>query len=173
MDPVKALAYLAAALKKGAGVREEIITEVNSLSSAISSACIYTSMRLNQALLASSKEDKLNILTQMHRNEIESHARMNDMCAPIFHAANELKRFYSNENLHRGLGRRDDLLELLEDLRSGERGLQHFMMEFMDISNLDERTHHLAEEMYKKNSLRKVRRGERVGYKIYPQQERL
>jgi len=47
------------------------------------------------------------------------------------------------------------------------------MMEFLDISNLDERTHHLAEEMYKKNTLRKVRRGDRVGYKIYPQQERL
>lgn len=47
------------------------------------------------------------------------------------------------------------------------------LAEFVNISSLDERNQHLAEEMYKRNTLRKVRRGEQIGYKIYPQQERL
>ena len=135
MNPAKALEYLAKALKKGSEVRSEIISEVNDLSSAIASACIYTSMRLNQALLAKDSDEKRSILTSMEQGEIESHARMNGMCAPIFHAANELQRFYSDENLNRKLGKKDDLLELFSALQQGELGMQQFMMEFINITD--------------------------------------
>lgn len=40
---------------------------------------------------------------------------------------------------------------------------------FLDSDKLDERQHHIAEELHKKNILQKVRRGDRVGYKIFPQ----
>ena len=45
--------------------------------------------------------------------------------------------------------------------------------EFMDVNTLNEREQHIAEEMYKRNVLRKVKRGESVGYKIHPQKEKL
>lgn len=136
MEPTKALKFLASALKKGSDVREEMISEVNNLASAIAGACVYTSMRLNQALLAKTIDEKIQVLSEMSHGEIEAHARMNGMCAPIFHAANELERFYSDENLHRKLGKKDDLLELLNTLQRGEHGLQEFMMEFIDIANI-------------------------------------
>ncbi len=135
MNPAKVIAYLAKALKKGAEIRSEIISEVNNLSSAIASACIYTSMRLNQALLANNSDEKRSILTRLEQGEVESHARMNGMCAPIFHAANELQRFYSDENLNHKLGKKDDLLELFSDLQRGELGMQQFMMEFINITD--------------------------------------
>lgn len=135
MNPVKALEYLAKALKKGSDVRSEIISEVNDLSSTIASACIYTSMRLNQALIATDLDEKRRILISMEQGEIESHARMNGMCAPIFHAANELQRFYSDENLNSKLGKKDNLLELFDALKQGELGMQQFMMEFINITD--------------------------------------
>ena len=135
MNPAKALAYLGKALKKGANVRSEIISEVNDLSSAIASACIYTSMRLNQALMADDVDEKRRILASMAQGEVESHARMNGMCAPIFHAANELQRFYSDENLHSQVGKKGDLLELFSVLKQGELGMQDFMMEFIKIAD--------------------------------------
>lgn len=45
------------------------------------------------------------------------------------------------------------------------------MVKFLDASSLDERQHYIAEDLYKKNVLQKVRRGDRVGYKTYPQQD--
>ena len=47
------------------------------------------------------------------------------------------------------------------------------MAGFLDISTLDENSLYIAEEMFKKNLLKKVKRGDRIGYKIYPQQEKL
>ncbi|PCK07937.1 MAG: hypothetical protein COA42_11670 [Alteromonadaceae bacterium] len=135
MNPADALKYLAKALKKGSDVRSEIISEVNNLSSAIASACIYTSMRLNQALIADDLNEKRKILVSMETGEIESHARMNGMCAPVFHAANELKRFYSDENLNRSLGKKDELLALFNALKKGEMGMQQFMMDFINITD--------------------------------------
>tara|TARA_B110000444_G_scaffold250498_1_gene277024 strand:+ start:1032 stop:1256 length:225 start_codon:yes stop_codon:yes gene_type:complete len=41
---------------------------------------------------------------------------------------------------------------------------------FLDINTLDERTLHIAEEMYKQNVIRKITTKEgKVGYKTYPQ----
>ena len=39
--------------------------------------------------------------------------------------------------------------------------------EFVNINSLSERDAYIAEEMYKKNILRKVRKGDKIGYKVY------
>jgi hypothetical protein len=44
---------------------------------------------------------------------------------------------------------------------------------FLDINNLTERDTFIAEDLYKRNVLRKVRKENRVGYKIYPQKTQL
>lgn len=44
---------------------------------------------------------------------------------------------------------------------------------FLNISNLSERDSYIAEELYKKNVLCKIRRNEHVGYRIYPQRSQL
>lgn len=41
--------------------------------------------------------------------------------------------------------------------------------QFCDINTLSERDFFIAEEMYKKNVLRKVRKENKIGYKVYPQ----
>lgn len=47
------------------------------------------------------------------------------------------------------------------------------MMDFLDISTLSERDHHIAETLHQKNVLQKIKRGDKLGYKIYPQREKL
>ena len=47
------------------------------------------------------------------------------------------------------------------------------MIGFQDVNTLEENAVHMAEEMYKKNILRKVKRGDRIGYKTYPQKEKI
>jgi len=47
------------------------------------------------------------------------------------------------------------------------------MVGFLNISNLTERENLVADGLYKKNVFRKVQRNEHVGYKIYPQREKL
>jgi len=44
---------------------------------------------------------------------------------------------------------------------------------FVSVNSLDEREQYIAEELYKKDVLQKVKKGEQVGYKIYPQKEKL
>jgi hypothetical protein len=44
---------------------------------------------------------------------------------------------------------------------------------FVGVNSLDEREQYIAEELYKKDVLQKVKKGEQVGYKIYPQKEKL
>jgi len=45
--------------------------------------------------------------------------------------------------------------------------------EFVSVNTLNEREQHIADEMYKRNVLRKVKRGESIGYKVYPQKQKL
>lgn len=45
--------------------------------------------------------------------------------------------------------------------------------QFVLVNTLNEREQHIAEEMYKRNVLRKVKRGNDIGYKIHPQKEKL
>jgi len=40
---------------------------------------------------------------------------------------------------------------------------------FVDVNTLNERDLYIAEEMYKKNVLKKVRKGTKVGYKTFEQ----
>lgn len=47
------------------------------------------------------------------------------------------------------------------------------MVEFLDVNTLDERDLYIAEEMYKRNVLNKVRRGDKIGYKVYQQKQTL
>ncbi len=44
---------------------------------------------------------------------------------------------------------------------------------FLNISKLTERESYIAEDMYKKNVLCKVRRNENVGYRIYTQRAQI
>ena len=44
---------------------------------------------------------------------------------------------------------------------------------FVNVNSLDEREQYIAEEMYKKDVLQKVTKGEKVVYKIYPQKEKI
>ncbi len=44
---------------------------------------------------------------------------------------------------------------------------------FIGVNTLDEREQYIAEELYKKDVLQKIQKGEQVGYKIYPQKETL
>ena len=44
---------------------------------------------------------------------------------------------------------------------------------FLSLNSLNERDQHLAEELYKRNVLRKIKRGDDIGYKIHPQKEQI
>lgn len=44
---------------------------------------------------------------------------------------------------------------------------------FVGVNTLSEREQHIAEELYKKDILQKITQGEQIGYKIYPQKEKL
>ena len=44
---------------------------------------------------------------------------------------------------------------------------------FVSVNSLNEREQYIAEELYKKAVLQKLRKGEQVGYKIYPQKEKI
>ncbi len=136
MDPVKILSYLGKALQKKGKVRDEIIGEVNNLSSAILQACVFTSMRFNQALIKNEAVDKLDILVSMQNGEIEAHTRVNDMCGPVMHAAIELKNMFSDENLNVPTNKKNELQQLFDALIAGERGMQGFMEEYLDITSV-------------------------------------
>ena len=44
---------------------------------------------------------------------------------------------------------------------------------FTNVNSLDEREQYIAEELYKKDILQKVSKGEQVGYKTYKQKHKL
>ena len=44
---------------------------------------------------------------------------------------------------------------------------------FTDVNSLDEREQYIAEELYKKDILEKVSKGEKVGYKTYKQKHKI
>lgn len=44
---------------------------------------------------------------------------------------------------------------------------------FIDVNTLNERELYIAEEMYKRDVIRKVRKGESIGFKAYPQKQQL
>ena len=44
---------------------------------------------------------------------------------------------------------------------------------FVGVNTLDEREQYIAEELYKKDVLQKIKKGEQVGYRIYPQKEKI
>ena len=44
---------------------------------------------------------------------------------------------------------------------------------FLSVNSMDEREFYIAEEMYKKDILQKITKGEELGYKIYPQREKI
>mgnify|MGYP000547623650 CR=1 FL=1 len=47
------------------------------------------------------------------------------------------------------------------------------MANFVDLNTLSERECHLAEELYKRNVLNKVKREHKIGYKIHPQKQKI
>jgi len=47
------------------------------------------------------------------------------------------------------------------------------MAKFLDISTLTERELYIAEEMYKQDILQKIKRDETIGYRIYPQKQKI
>lgn len=44
---------------------------------------------------------------------------------------------------------------------------------FVSVNSLNEREQYIAEELYKKDVLQKIKKGEQVGYRIYPQKEKI
>tara|TARA_B100000927_G_scaffold289872_1_gene287363 strand:+ start:1467 stop:1688 length:222 start_codon:yes stop_codon:yes gene_type:complete len=44
---------------------------------------------------------------------------------------------------------------------------------FVNVNSLDEREQYIAEELYKKDILEKVSKGEKVGYKTYKQKHKI
>lgn len=44
---------------------------------------------------------------------------------------------------------------------------------FTGVNTLNEQEQYIAEELYKKDVLQKIQKGEQVGYKIYPQKEKI
>lgn len=44
---------------------------------------------------------------------------------------------------------------------------------FTGVNTLDEREQYIAEELFKKDVLQKIRKGADIGYKIYPQKRKL
>jgi len=47
------------------------------------------------------------------------------------------------------------------------------MERFVDVNTLSERELHLAEELYKRDVLNKVRKGDKIGYKTYTQKKKI
>ncbi len=47
------------------------------------------------------------------------------------------------------------------------------MQGFIDVNTLSERDIYVAEELYKRDVIRKVKKGEHIGYKTYPQKTKL
>ena len=47
------------------------------------------------------------------------------------------------------------------------------MEKFLDVNTLSERELYIAEELYKRDVLRKVRKGEKIGYKTYIQKQKI
>ena len=44
---------------------------------------------------------------------------------------------------------------------------------FVDVNTFSERELHLAEELYKRDVLNKVRKGDKIGYKTYKQKQKI
>lgn len=130
MNPIDLLSLLRKLLNRlqqGDKSRAKLITSVNDLSSAIASAATLTAMRLNQSLLAKTKKQKFDILISLSENELQAHAHMNNLCAPITTAARDLKSLLSKTNLNRNIRKKAELEQILFDLEHGERGLQQIM----------------------------------------------
>jgi hypothetical protein len=47
------------------------------------------------------------------------------------------------------------------------------MEKFVDVNTLSERELYIAEELYKRDVLNKVRKGEKIGYKTYIQKQKI
>jgi hypothetical protein len=47
------------------------------------------------------------------------------------------------------------------------------MEKFLDVNTLSERELHLAEELYKRDVFKKVRKGDKIGYKTYIQKQKI
>ena len=47
------------------------------------------------------------------------------------------------------------------------------MEKFVDLNTLSERELYIAEELYKRDVLNKVRKGEKIGYKTYIQKQKI
>jgi len=47
------------------------------------------------------------------------------------------------------------------------------MEQFVDVNTLSERELHLAEELYKRDVLNKVRKGDKIGFKTYIQKQKI
>ena len=134
-DLLDVLGKLFGFLEKGQKVRNEVIQAVNDLSSAILMASVYTSSRFNNAISAEDKAQKIQILTAIDKDEIEAHARMNGLCAPIAQASNEILHFCSELNLNRNIDKKstEELKEIINVLARGEGGLQALMSEYISL----------------------------------------
>ena len=47
------------------------------------------------------------------------------------------------------------------------------LQKFIDVNTLNEREQYIANELYKRDVLKKVRKGDKVGYKTYTQKQKI
>ncbi len=133
-DLVSALKILKSLIKEafqGQGVRNDILKNANNLNSAILMASTFASVRLNLALLAMTKNEKVNLLASLTEKEIESFTRLNEMCGPVRESTNALTHWVSRESFHKNISHSSQINTLIRTLGHGEAGIQELFAEFM------------------------------------------
>jgi hypothetical protein len=134
MDITESLKFLCEVVQlgpKGQTVRNDIIARANEMASAISSVAIYTTARLNDALLTKDTSEKLRKLTAITQEEIRVFAGMNNLCAQIYGSANALHHAFSTEWANTKLFGQADARELFVVLAQGEQGMQELFAGMM------------------------------------------
>ena len=114
----------------GQAVRNDIIGNANQLATAILTASGFTASRLNAALIAN-ENDRLQILSQLTANEIESFSRMNGHCALIYSSSNALSRWWTQEAANVNMSGRTEAQEVFRILENAEQGMQILFNELL------------------------------------------
>lgn len=118
-------------LSTGQKNRNEIIMRANQLATAMMSASTFATGRLNAALLAKVKAEKVAIIAKLSDKDIEVFTRMNEQCSHVYASANALSHLTSPETLNIRIrpASRQEASRVLEILTHGENGLQNLLNE--------------------------------------------
>lgn len=118
-----------ASLAIGQKTRNDMLTRANQLATGMVSASTFATVRLNAALLAKGKSEKVAIIAKLSKDEIEEFTRMNGQCDLVYQSANALLHLTSPETTNIRLTGRPQARKILQTLQHGERGLQDLLNE--------------------------------------------